>query len=194
MGGGGLNLLVIDVETTALEPDEGLMIEIGIAGLDLETGDIVCEMDRLVKPENSSVLPDDCWVYHNSEPPITPGLIMEQGGLWRFLSRGVRDIIKRYGKVTAYNRQFDFGWLHHYGVGISPDKAAPCPMLVMEDVCRIPPTNPYYIGRGYKWPTFEEAWLKLFGEHVDEPHRAYPDAELEAKLVYEMIQKGIYHV
>jgi DNA polymerase III epsilon subunit-like protein len=182
-----MNLLVIDVETTSLEPDEGVMVEIGMAGLDLETGEITCEMDRLIKPENSADLPDDAWVYHNSEPPITPGLIMEQGTFWRKLVKGVMSIVGRYDKVTAYNRQFDVGWLEAYGVSIPLNDLAPCPMLVMTEICRIP----HFFG--YKWPKFEEAWLEVFGTPIDEPHRAYADAELEARLIYEMIQKGIYH-
>lgn len=159
-----------------------------MAGLDLETGDIVCELDRFIRPKDRADLPEDCWIYHNSQPPITPELIMDTGASWLGLRRVVKVIIDRYDKVTAYNRQFDIRWLFHSGVDVSRMKLAPCPMLVMTDICRIPH---FY---GYKWPTFEEAWLEIFGVPVVEPHRAYQDAELEAKLIYAMIGRGIYHV
>ena len=46
---------------------------------------------------------------------------------------------------------------------------------------------------GYKWPKAQEAWDILFpDEPFTEEHRGLSDAQMEAKIIFELYQRGAY--
>ena len=46
-----------------------------------------------------------------------------------------------------------------------------------------------------KWPSAQEAWNILFPDIKKiEKHRGLDDAKMEAKIIFTLIQKGIYKV
>jgi hypothetical protein len=50
--------------------------------------------------------------------------------------------------------------------------------------------------RGFgKWPSAQEAWDLLFPKTTKiESHRGLDDSKMEANIIFELLQKGIYNV
>jgi len=182
-------ILVIDLETTGFLQQGGKIIEVGIVGLNLETGNKkilfneVCHERPLTRKEV-----EDSWIVKNST--ITVEAIQNSRQL-RFLAPKIQELLNKYpAGATAYNNAFDFGFMENRGF-VFPKKLA-CPMKLCTDICKIPSRN----GKaGYKWPNFEEAHKFFFGETgYVETHRGADDAFYEADLVYELYKRGIFKI
>jgi len=182
-------ILVIDLETTGFLQQGGKIIEVGIVGLNLETGgkkilfNEVCHERPLTRKEV-----EDSWIVKNST--ITVEAIQNSRQL-RFLAPKIQELLNKYpAGATAYNNAFDFGFMENRGF-VFPKKLA-CPMKLCTDICKIPSRN----GKaGYKWPNFEEAHKFFFGETgYVETHRGADDAFYEADLVYELYKRGIFKI
>lgn len=91
--------------------------------------------------------------------------------------------------ATAFNNDFDFGFLESRGF-IFPKKLA-CPMKLSTDICKIPHTS----GIGFKWPKVQEAWDFFFGNTgYIETHRGADDAFHEASIVYELYKMDVFKI
>ena len=63
-------------------------------------------------------------------------------------------------------------------------------MKLATDVVKLPSTHN---SGSYKYPTLEEAWQFFFSDiPYKEAHRGLDDAIHEAKIVYELYQRGIF--
>jgi len=60
-----------------------------------------------------------------------------------------------------------------------------CTKELSTDFCRIP--NKY----GYKWPTLDELYGKLFGESLENAHDAFVDAEATARSFFKLKELGV---
>lgn len=182
-------ILVIDLETTGFLQQGGKIIEVGIVGLNLETGNKkilfneVCHERPITLKEVQ-----ESWIVNNSS--ITVEEIRNSKTL-NFYHKEIQSLLNKFPVgATAFNNAFDFGFMENRGF-VFPRKLD-CPMKLSTDICKIPHKN----NRGdYKWPNFEEAHKFFFGETgYVEQHRGADDAFYEADLVYELYKRGIFKI
>lgn len=180
-------ILVIDLETTGFLNQGGKIVEIGIVGLNLETGNKkilyneVCHERPITRKEV-----EESWIVKNSSMTVEE---IQNSRQLKFLKPAIQQILDKYpAGATAFNNAFDFGFMENRGF-VFPKKL-PCPMKLATDICKIPNKNGY---AGYKWPNFEEAHKHFFGQTgYIEQHRGADDAFHEADLVYKLYQLGIF--
>lgn len=177
-------IVVVDIETTDKNSYKNdLIVEIGITELDLQTGNTKPLFNHVVKEDGFGDKHRNSWIFENSD--LTFEEVCKAPDLKIFLPE-LQKIFQKY-YATAYNKQFDFGFLGFRGLSI--DHQLPCPMLVATNVLKI---QHYY---GWKWPKVQEAWDFFFpNSDYEEEHRGYDDAEHEAKIVYKMYQLGHYPI
>lgn len=170
-------IYVVDIETTSTRPYDGSIVEIGICELNLETGNVKCIFDEIVREDGFNVGDRNAWIFSNSDLTYKEVLAAPRfGGLIEKL----QEIFERRPS-TAYNKRFDFGWLRSRGLKILE---LPCPMIAATPIIRLPPV---FEDHDFKYPKVEEAWDYYYPDlDYVEKHRAYDDAEHEAMIVYAM--------
>lgn len=176
-------IIIVDIETTNFLQRGGLIVDIGIVELDLNTGKAEVIYDNRVKEEGFNESHKDAWVFNNST--LTYEAVDEAGALEK---EKLQEIFSKY-PATAYNKKFDFDFLRSRGFEINE---LPCLMMVATDVCKIPKTqfpahNP---GAGFKWPKQSEAFEILIKEEYAEAHRGADDAVHAARIAYYLYEKG----
>ncbi|MHA1821970.1 MAG: 3'-5' exonuclease [Promethearchaeota archaeon] len=174
-------IAIVDLETTGRDPRKDLIVEVGIARLNLKTGAITKLFDSVVKEKGFSRAHCDSWIFYNSDLQCDK---VKKAPLLSTFREKLEQIFSQY-PITAYNRDFDLNFLQKRG--FSFPKKLPCPMIIGKDILKIPHRKK----NDYKFPSFEEIWAYYFPDmgHL-QPHRAYGDAEAEAKIVFEMYKKG----
>ena len=181
-------IAIVDIETSGFQNQGGLIVEVGIVGLNLETGNITNEFDAIVKENGFGVKHAKNpfgWVFQNSDLKYEDVLLADDLSI--MLSE-IQSILDKYVLgATAFNKQFDFGFLKSRGLII---KELPCIMLTAAPVVNLPPNSGY---SQPKWPKVEEAWKYFFPNIVyKEAHRALDDARHEALIAYELYKLGKY--
>lgn len=175
-----LNILVVDLETTSINPRQADILEVGLANVDLGSGKIELVSDTLICPESDEEGWLECWFMANSK--LDPEVVRQAP---KFSS--VRKEVQRQVSelpVTAFNLNYDVQVLHRHQVQVP--KRAPCLMLVCKDILCLPG----YYG-DYKYPKFSEAWQYFFpNEPFEEKHRAGYDAIHEARLAIALYERG----
>lgn len=179
-------IAIVDIETSGFQPQGGLIVEIGIVGLNLENGSITDEFDSIVKEDGfdgkHTKYPYG-WVFQNSD--LRYDDVLSANNLTDMLPE-IQNVLNKYSLgATAYNKAFDFGFLRSRGLQI---KELDCIMLSATDVVNLPP-NPGYSTP--KWPKVEEAWGYFFPQiEYKEAHRALDDARHEALIAHELYKLG----
>jgi len=139
-------ILVIDIETTGLNFEKDLILEIGIVELDLDNGNIIELFNSLIKEPEFNQNHYSSWIFQEdyikkeeyfSAPPIQD--VFDE----------IQKILDNY-YVTAFNKEFDLTFLRKKGFQISLE--FPCIMKVSARVMKIPS-----IRNGYKWPKMQQA-------------------------------------
>lgn len=183
-----MKILILDIETTGFLNQGGKIVEVGIVELDLSTGEKEIIFDevtheRVITREEV----ENSWIVNNST--LTVEDVRRSTPLHK-LKPQIQEILNRYDLgATAYNNDFDFGFLEDRGF-IFPVKLA-CPMKLSTNICKIPSPR----GSGYKWPKVEEAHLFFFGDvGYVEAHRGADDAFYEADIIYELYKRGIFQL
>lgn len=181
-------ILVVDIETTGFLNQGGSIVEIGIAELCLATGSIKMVYDSLLKEHIFSKTHTGGkfgWIFKNSD--LTFEEVMDAPAAVEVLLE-VQDILNEYPLgATAYNHNFDFGYLRNRGVVV---KNLADPMQLCTNILKLP-------GRfgDYKWPKVQEAYDFFFPNNdYIEKHRGADDAVHEAEIVYELFKRGIFLV
>ena len=177
---------VIDIETTGLDPNIDLILEIGIVELSLITGETKILFDSLVKEPKFGEEHRDAWIFDNSDLKFEN---IENAPLFDNIKQKIREICNQY-PITAFNKSFDLGFLKAREINIPVE--LPCIMLTSTNICKIPfPTG----GKGNKWPRCQEAWDFFFpnSEYI-EKHRAVDDAIHEAKILFELCIRGQFPI
>jgi DNA polymerase III epsilon subunit-like protein len=164
-------ILVLDIETTALKPSNGTIVEIGVVKLNLNTGEINDVFHTLVNDKFTEEM-DDAWIFQNSD--LTPEMVRKEGKLIAEFKQEVQVLFDEYF-VMAYNQSFDFKFLTAAGFEI-PNTLRDI-MRDLTYVIKIPR------GASYKWPSVQEA-LTYYNIDEIEIHRGLSDAEQEAKIIY----------
>ncbi|MHA1458746.1 MAG: 3'-5' exonuclease [Promethearchaeota archaeon] len=177
-------IAIIDIETTDLKPDNGLIIEIGIVELDLITGATKILFDSFVKEPEFGEEHKNAWIFNNSDLKFED--CVDAPSL-NNVKKHIQEIFDHYS-LTAYNNSFDFGFMESRGFIIKKD--IPDIMAVAKKACKI-----MHSRGGYKNPKMQEAWDNLFpNTNYIEKHRAVDDAIHEAKILFEMYKRGEYKV
>ncbi|MFX0076563.1 MAG: exonuclease domain-containing protein [Candidatus Hermodarchaeota archaeon] len=175
-------IAIIDIETTDLKPETGLIIEIGIVELDLITGETKILFDSKVKESPLGDIHKNAWIFYNSDLKFED---VESAPKLEQVREEIQEIFDHYS-LTAYNTFFDFGFMESRGFVIKKD--IPDIMAVAKEACKI-----MYSNGGYKNPKMQEAWDIFFpNTGYKEKHRAVDDAIHEAKMLFEMYMRGDY--
>ena len=160
--------------------------EVGIVSLDLQTGHISNEFNEIVQEngfgEKHAKDPYG-WIFKNSDLRYED--VLKANNLLKIIQKIQKTFDKYSCGATAFNKQFDFGFLKSRGLRI---KELPCIMLSVAPVVGLPP-NPGYFDP--KWPKVQEAWDFFFpkSDYI-EAHRALDDARHEAMIAYELYKLG----
>ncbi len=183
-------ILIIDIETTGFLNKGGSIVEIGAVELDLRNGQIkevfssLCREKILTEKHRKHPFG---WIFENSDLKIDD---VRNAPYFESVKNDFQEIINKYPLgVTAFNNDFDFGFLEDRGINF-PIKLG-CPMKISTDICKIPHQN----RMGYKWPKVEEAFYFFFpGIDYKEKHRGADDAHHEAMIVYELFKMGKFKI
>lgn len=162
---------VLDIETTAFKPHLGAIVEIGVASLDMVSGEIKPVYHAFVKDE--AAIYEKAWIFSNSDLKVAE--VTEKGVPIKEVVTKLNELFKG-AKVTAFNKDFDFPWLTSRGVIIEGEY--PCIMKdIMTPMMKLVGKN----GKT-KWPSVVEA-IEHFKIKITEPHRALGDALIEATIL-----------
>jgi DNA polymerase III epsilon subunit-like protein len=185
--GEAMKILIVDIETSGFSYQKDVIFEIGIVSLCLESGQIETLFDSCLREPHLSARHRDAWIFSNSD--LTPDMIRTAPTMEDIRPK-VQAIFDAYSGMTAFNRQFDFGFLRSRN--FTTPKELPCPMILSTDILKLPPKKGY---PGYKWPSAQEAWDYYFPDSpYKEKHRGADDARIEAGIVYEMYKRGEYQI
>ena len=179
-------ILILDIETTGFLQQGGKIVEVGIVELDLSTGNRIILFDEVChEPGITLEEVKNSWIVKNSD--LTTEIIKYSGTLESKRTR-IQKILNDYPLgATAFNNDFDFGFLQNRGFKFP--KKLPCPMKLSTSICKL--HNPK--GPGYKWPKVEEAHLHFFGDvGYIEKHRGADDAYFEAEIVLHLFNTGVF--
>ena len=182
-------IAVIDIETTNFQGRGGLIVEVGIVSLDLDTGDVVEEFNSLVREEEFSEAHTEGtfgWVFKNSDLTYED---VDNALSFTKVSPLIQAVLDKFPLgVTAFNKRFDLNFLRDRGLIIP--KELPCIMLTAKD-----PVNVLGKYGKPKWPKVTEAWAHFFPDTpYDEAHRGLDDAKHEAMITYKLYQLGLFTV
>ncbi len=177
-----MNVIVVDCETTGLDPHYDLILEIGIVELDLMTGETKVLFNSVVREPMFGEEHKYSWIFENSD--LNFDEVMNAPLLDEVLPE-IQAIFKRCS-VTAYNKSFDLGFLKSRGIDVPNE--LPCIMKTATNILRIP----FLRGnKKYKWPNCQESFEYFFpATDYIEKHRAADDATHEAMILYEIFQRG----
>jgi len=177
-----MKILVADIETTGFNKNSDCILELGLVELDLETGNIVELFDEVFKENHLSAKHRDAWIFENGY--MTQEEVREAESL-DFYRLQIQEIFNRYNHMSAWNSDFDTGFLLARGFRIN--NILPCPMKNSAKWFNLPYPN----GQLGKWPNVEEAWSGLFSEAYTELHRGCDDAIHEAQIMFELYKQGV---
>lgn len=173
-------ILIVDIETTGFLKEQGLIVEVGIVKLNLDTGTGKLIYDTLVKEQGFSHIHKNAWIFQNSD--LSYEEIINASPLD---IPTIQQIFNGY-LATAYNKRFDFDFLIDRGLII---RELNCPMKMCTPLCKLPGNF------GYKYPTVQEAYDFFFEENdYIEKHRAGDDALHESQIVWELYKMGKFPV
>jgi DNA polymerase III subunit epsilon len=183
-------IVVVDIETSGFQQQGGLIVEVGMVSLNLETGRISDELNEIVRENGfgeKHARDPYGWIFKNSD--LRYEEVLRSRDLLEIIPN-IQSVFDRYQYgATAFNKQFDSGFLKSRGLRI---KELPCIMLSAAPVVNLPP-NPGYFDP--KWPKVQEAWDFFFpGSGYIETHRALDDARHEALIAYELYKIGKFRV
>lgn len=188
-----MEVLIVDIETTDIKPEDGCIVEVGIVALNLKGGNVRVILNDVCKEPSWSIehtMHPKGWIFRNSD--LTPEEVSAAKPS-EIVFEEVQVILDSFPLgATAFNKNFDFNYLRSRGITIP--KELPCPMALSTPLCKIPSQYPKFHGK-YKWPSVEEAWAHFFPK-IDyvELHRGADDAIHEALIVNALYQLGEFKV
>jgi len=181
------SLLVIDIETTGFNHKADCILELGIVKLDLKSGEITDLLDIQLKETHLSAKHHNAWIFENGFMSHND---VRHAEPLAFHFDTIQEIFDTHlGKICAWNRAFDVDFLKSRGFNLG--KAIKDPMKESAEFFNLPHKS----GGFGKWPSAQEAWNVLFPETKKiELHRGLDDAKMEAKIIFELINKGVYKI
>ncbi|MBA7497209.1 3'-5' exonuclease DinG [subsurface metagenome] len=163
---------ILDIETTGLDIYFDMICEIGLCSLNLDTGEIE-PMFNIICQEENKEFDKNAWIFQNSDLTIYN---VRKAPYLEEYRKSLQELLDIY-PCTAYNQEFDFGFLESRNFKIH-EKFWDA-MHKLTPILKIPRYN------GYKYPSVQEAYNYLYPkENYVERHRALDDAKHEAKIIY----------
>jgi len=179
-------IAMIDIETTGLNPEHDIILEIGIIELNLETGEKKILFDSLVRERRFDKKYKDAWVFKNSDMKFED---IEKAPLLSEFWFKLQEIFYKYD-IAAYNKAFDIGFLMRRGF-IFPF-TLPDPMMTAVNILKL---SSLRRKGSYRWPNRGETWNYFFPKRkYFEKNRAADDAMHETEILFEMYKQGLYDI
>lgn len=177
-------ILVLDIETTGLNPKQDLILELGMVKLNLDSGEITELFNQVFKDPKLTAKHREAWIFENGYMELEE--IRNALPLSEYFDE-IQSLMNQFkGRITAWNRDFDSAFLKNNGFDLGPDVA--CPMKGSVDYFKIKGNY------GFKWPKAQEAWDILFPETPKvEEHRGLDDSKMEAAIIFELYKRDIYN-
>ena len=189
-------ICVIDIETTGFSKEKDCILELGATSLNLDTGERKPLFnatfkephftERLEKHYAAEKEHHNIWIFDNSD--MTVQEIMSSKDIEEYRPQ-IQAIFDKYqGRITAWNRPFDAGFLEYRGFNLGAQMSDP--MRDSTDYFQLQSDK-----GGYKWPKVTEAMQLLFPviQYVEE-HRGLSDSDDEALIIGELIKLGVYKI
>lgn len=179
-------ILIVDIETTGLNPKYDFIVEIGIVSLDVKTFEKKIIYDSVIfETGTTAEIYLTSWIVENGFMNLDD---MRKYKRFEDEKEIIQEIINNYPLgVAAFNIAFDIGFLESRGIKFK--NKIPCLMKSCTDICKIPKKNN---PEKFKWPKAQEAFDYFFGKtDYIELHRGADDAFHEADIAIELIKRGI---
>lgn len=153
-------------------------------------GNVLKKKSVIIKPEGFSI-PSDAAEVHSI---TTERAIREGKPLSDVLDEFATDL-SFAAQVVGHNIDFDQhivgAELCRYGMDFNAlmDKPCTCTMKSSTNFCAIPNPNTYF--GGYKWPSLQELYQKLFNRSFEDAHDALADVSATKECFFELKRRGI---
>ena len=152
-------------------------------------GNILKRKSVIVKPEGFSI-PADAIAVHG----ITTERAQKEGLPLREVLEEFTTDLSFAERIAGHNVEFDRNIvgaeLYRLGMDYAQlmDKTSTCTMKSSTDYCAIPNPNGYF---GYKWPSLQELYYKLFNRNFEDAHDALADITATKECFFELRKRGI---
>jgi len=153
-------------------------------------GNVLKKKSVIIKPEGFSI-PADSVAVHG----ITTERALREG-------LSLNDVLEEFATdlslaehIVGHNIDFDQhivgAELCRIGMNFNTlmDKPCTCTMKTSSKYCAIPNPNTYF--GGYKWPSLQELYCKLFGHEFSDAHDALADITATKECYFELKRRGI---
>ena len=98
-------IIVLDIETTGLNPKEDLILELGMVKLNLESGEITVLFDQVFKDPKLTAKHRNAWIFENGFMQIEE--IRNALPISEYFDE-IQSLLDPFkGQITAWNRDFD---------------------------------------------------------------------------------------
>ena len=155
-----------------------------------QDGNILKRKSAIIKP-NGFTIPSDATAVHG----ITTESAQREGQLLKeILDEFIFDL-SFAERVVGHNIDFDQhivgAELYRFDMdyNLLMDKPSTCTMNSSTDFCAIPSSNSYF--GGYKWPSLQELYRKLFNRDFADAHDALSDVIATKECFFELRKRGI---
>ena len=176
-------IIVLDIETTGLNPNIDFILELGMVTLNLDNGQITEVFDHVFKDPKLTAKHRKAWIFENGFMELDEIRNAEPISAYMNEIQSIMNPFK--GRITAWNRDFDSAFLEKNGFDLGQEMI--CPMKTSVDYFKIEGNY------GYKWPKAQEAWDILFPDTPKvEEHRGLDDSKMEAAIIFELYKRGVY--
>ncbi len=174
-----MRVLFFDTETTGLplwrepssHPGQPHIVDLACELRDSDTMELIAELECIINP-GVPISPEAAAIHG-----ITDEIAAAEGRDPKEALRDFFALVDQAETIVAHNVDFDQRlvriatqrlWAREW----TPPVPTFCTMKALTNVCRIPAANGR---RGYKWPKLSEAIAHVFGEELEDAHRAKPD-------------------
>ena len=153
-------------------------------------GNILKRKSVIIKPDGFSI-PSDASAVHG----ITTERAQREGQLLGVVMDEFMNDVQLAASVVGHNIDFD---MHIVGAelyrldknyDLLMDKPCTCTMKSSTDFCAIPNPNPYF--GGYKWPSLQELYRKLFNRDFADAHDALADITATKECFLELRKRRV---
>lgn len=180
-----MKILIIDTETTGL-PKKNVVpyiIQLSFILFDCDKLDIIYKFDEYIKIAENVNISEDSIKIHNINKNITDKL----GIPIEYALHTLNYIINITDAIVGHNISFDYKMLiNEYNrnkiINNLMNKKTMCTMKNYTSLCKIPKSNPNYIG--YKYPKLSELYEFLFSYPPDNLHNSYNDILICLRCYY----------
>jgi DNA polymerase III epsilon subunit-like protein len=155
-----------------------------------KNGNVLKKKSVIIKPSGFTI-PSDAAAVHG----ITTERAQREGQPLDTVMEEFMNDVQLAASVVGHNIDFD---MHIVGAelyrldmdyDLLMDKPCTCTMKSSTDFCAIPNPNPYF--GGYKWPSLQELYCKLFGHEFSDAHDALADITATKECFFELKRRGI---